>query len=65
MASAGCRSFAVEQGKPVEGADHGSQHACGDLGVERGRIELGVPQQNLDDADVDAVFQKVGGEGMA
>ena len=36
----------------------------GHLGVERGRLELAVPEQDLDDADVGAIFEKVGGEAV-
>jgi hypothetical protein len=35
------------------------------LGVEGGAVELGVPEQHLDDPDVDAVLQQVGGEAVA
>ena len=34
-------------------------------GVERGGLQLSVPQQDLDDADIDAVLQQVGGEAVA
>ena len=36
----------------------------GHLGVERGRLKLAVPEQNLDDADVGAIFEKMGGEAV-
>ncbi len=36
--------------------------ARGDLGIERGRFELAVPEQHLDDADVDVLLEQVGGE---
>ena len=36
--------------------------AGGDLGIERGRLELAVPEQHLDDADVDVLLEQVGGE---
>ena len=36
----------------------------GHLGVERGRLELAVSEQNLDDADIGAIFEKVGGEAV-
>ena len=29
--------------------------------IERGRIELAVPQQDLDHADIDILFQQMGG----
>ena len=34
------------------------------MGVEFGRFYIGMTHEFLDDADVDAVFQYVGGEGM-
>ncbi len=33
--------------------------------MERGGVELGVTEQNLDDADVDTVLEKVRGDGTA
>ena len=38
--------------------------ARGDLRVERGRLELAVPEQDLDDADVDVLLEQVGGKAM-
>ena len=35
-----------------------------DLGVERRRLELGVAEQHLDHADVDVLFQQMGGEAV-
>ena len=37
----------------VERARHGADRVGRDPGVERGGVELGVPEQDLDDADVD------------
>ena len=51
--------------EPVERTRHRADRLGGDAGVERGRIELGVPEQNLDDADVDILLQQVGGEAVA
>jgi hypothetical protein len=36
-----------------------------DAGVERGRLELGVSEQHLDDANVDVLFEQVGGEAVS
>ena len=33
--------------------------------VDRGRLQLAVPQEDLDRADVDVLLQEVGGEAMA
>ena len=34
-------------------------------GVERGRVELGMSEQHLDDADVDVLLEQVGGKAVA
>ncbi len=36
----------------------------GDLAIERGVVELLVAEQHLDDADVDLLFQEMGGEAL-
>ena len=36
----------------------------GDLGVERGGVELLVTEQDLDDADVDLLLEQMGGEAV-
>ena len=48
----------------VERAGHGAHRSGSDLGVEGGVVQLRVPEQNLDDADVDAVFQQMGGKAV-
>ena len=37
----------------------------GDAGVERGRLQLGVAEQDLDHADVNVLFEQVSGEAVA
>ncbi len=37
----------------------------GNTGIEGGGVELGVPEQDLDDADVDVLLQQVRGEAVA
>jgi hypothetical protein len=32
--------------------------------IERGRFQLGVAEQHLDQADVDILFEQVGGEAV-
>lgn len=41
------------------------QAVGGDVGVDLGRGDVGVAQQGLDDAQVGAALQQVGGEGVA
>ena len=36
----------------------------GDAGVERGRLQLGVSEQDLDHANVDVLFEQMGGEAV-
>src|SRR3546814_18666044 len=54
--------FRRGQRKPVERTDDRPNGLCGDLRVEGRRVYLGVAEQDLDDADVDAIFEKMGGE---
>ncbi len=54
-----------EQLEVLERARHGPDRLGGDAGVERGGVELGVAEQDLDDADVDVLLQQMGGEAVA
>ena len=57
--------FVLHQGhQPVERAGHRLDRAGRDLGVERGRLELGVPEQHLDDPDIDILLQEVRGKAV-
>ena len=47
----------------VEGADHSVQVLLHHVRVDFGGLDVGVAHELLDHADVDAVFQKVGGKG--
>ena len=54
-----------EGGEPVERAPgrlHGGRR---DVGVDGGGLEVAVPEQDLDGADVGAGFEEVGGEAVA
>ena len=42
--------------------DHFAQQVGGDLSVERGGLQLLVPEQHLDGPDIDLLFQQMGGE---
>ncbi len=64
-ASAAGRSLVGhEEAELVERAGHGAHRAGRHPGVERRVVQLGVTEQRLDDADVDAVLEKVGGEAV-
>jgi hypothetical protein len=56
----GCDLSGPEHAELVERAGHGAHRSSSDLGVEGGVVQLRVPEQNLDDADIDAVFQQMG-----
>jgi hypothetical protein len=58
MASA----FSIES---IERADGGGDELWRDGGVSRSRIDAGVPEQHLDDADIGSVFEEVSGETVA
>ena len=49
----------------LERTGHRADRLGRDARVERGRIELAVPQQDLDHADIDILFQQMGGEAVA
>jgi hypothetical protein len=46
----------------VERARHLAERADGDAGVKRGRVELFVSEQNLDDPDIGLLLQEMGGK---
>src|ERR1700689_4771785 len=52
----------AEHAEFVERAGHGAHRSGRDLGVEGGVVQLRVPEQDLDDADIDAVLEEMGGE---
>src|SRR3954447_4494767 len=64
-ASAGrCAFWGREHAEPIERADHRAHRARRHLGVECGRLEPGMAEQGLDDADIDAVFQQMRREAV-
>jgi hypothetical protein len=46
----------------VERTGDGPHHPRRHLGIQRGVVELGVAQQDLNDADIDAILQQMGRE---
>src|SRR5271157_65268 len=62
--SAGRRFLRQADAQPVQRALDVADRVDGDAGVERGRLELGVAQQHLDHANIDALFEQVGGEAV-
>src|ERR1700704_5906537 len=51
-------------GQQVEGALDAGDHAGGDAGVARRRVELVVTQKRLDDADIGTVLEQMGREAV-
>src|SRR5208283_290690 len=51
-------------GETLQRADDVADRPGGDAGVKRRAVELGVAHQNLDHANIDAAFQKMGGEAV-
>src|SRR4029077_7591665 len=52
------RASARHLSQDVERACHQAECADGDAGVERRRVELLVPEQNLDDPDIGFLLQE-------
>ena len=52
-------------GEPVHRASHSPSSAVQDMGVDHRGAHVGVSQQFLNRADVVAIFQQMGGKGMA
>lgn len=48
----------------LQWADHFAQHLGGDMGVACRGFKPLVPEQDLDDPDVELLFQQVGGEAV-
>jgi len=64
--SAGCPTATASRGRQsLQRADHLAQQVGGDVGIDGRRLQMLVPEQDLDDADVDLLLQQVGGEGVA
>src|SRR5271169_5369563 len=58
------RALAGHLQQDVERACHLAERADGDAGVERRRVELLVPEQNLDDPDIGFLLQEMGGKAV-
>ena len=54
-----------QQRQTLERTGHRADRLGGNARIERGRIKLAVPQQDLDHADIDILFQQMGGEAVA
>ena len=51
--------------EPVERADDAADRGIGDARVKGGGVELGMAEQDLDDADVGVLFQEVRGKAVS
>jgi hypothetical protein len=51
--------LAPEQRQLIERAGHIADDVACDLGVERRRLKLGVPQQNLNDTDINTLLHEM------
>lgn len=49
-------------GQSIQGADHPHGTAIDHMGVNHGRLDIGVPEQLLRSANILAGFQQVGGK---
>src|ERR1700722_1208839 len=64
-ASAGRPDLAELEGDVLQRAHDLADRLGGDARVERRAVELGVPEQHLDDADIDVLFQQMGSEAVS
>src|ERR1700758_4692221 len=53
-----------QQLEALERTGHRPDRLGGDTGVKRGGVELGMPEQHLDDADVDILLEQMRGEAV-
>jgi len=60
----GWRLDGDEDAQTVERTGDGPRRAGCHLGIERCRLELAMPEQHLDDADIDTVLQQMDGEAV-
>src|SRR5208283_4010580 len=60
--SGGRRASRQVHAQSLQGTGHVADRVDGDAGVERRRLQLGVAEQNLDDTNVDVLFEQVGGD---
>src|ERR1700688_1782198 len=58
----GCDLSGPEYAELVERAGHGTQRSGSRFGVEGGVVQLRVSEQDLDDADINAVLEEMGRE---
>ena len=49
----------------LERTRHRADRLGGNARIKRGGVQLGVAEQNLDDANIDILLEQVGGEGVA
>src|SRR3954467_15158099 len=54
-----------QRGEPIERAHDRADGVGGDPRIERRGVELGVPEQHLDHADIDVLLQQMGREAVA
>ena len=55
----------LQRDQAIQRTRHVADGVDGDARVERGRIQAGVSEQNLNHANVDVLLQQVRGEAMA
>src|ERR1035437_353721 len=62
---AGARLLLDQRHDLIERPGHGADRPGCHPRIERRVVELGVSEQNLDDADVDAILEQMRGEAVA
>ena len=59
------RDLGQVQIEPLQRAGDVTDRVDGDAGIERRRLQFGVAEQDLDDPDIDVLFQQMGCEAVA
>ena len=65
LGGASRRDLGQVQTEPLQRTRHVADRVDGNARIERGRFEPGVSEQNLDDPDIDVLFQQMGCEAVA
>src|ERR1700688_1527392 len=65
IAGSGARALSFHQQREMlERTGYRADRLRRDLGIKRGRVELGMSQEDLNDSDVDALLEKMRGEAV-
>ena len=64
LGGASRRDLGQFQTEPLQRTRHVADRVNGDARIKRGRFQLGVSEQDLDDPDIDVLFEQMRGEAV-